>query len=309
MMVCFSERLDLVMAIPSCWRTDCVSNRSSSTPDRRAKQQCCLTGFCGTDSPSPSSFWSRALCFVTGTIVHAAAAEISDRSDLRQPVPRRMVPRRVDRQPKGLIRNSQLSYRANSILEEAMKGTCSFVIGLGIVLMASSATAQPPVVIVDQMQPVIDSSVGSLAIGGASHQRLAQLVTAGHDGRLETLFLAISCSSGHLVVDVRNVSGNQPGDVVLAHVVARAAEVPAIGAVFHSFDLHGSLSVAAGDRFAVVLDDPEGECTISQGPVGDTYAGGDGFFEALPNPPGWVPFSLFASARRDLPFLTVVRLR
>ena len=51
------------------------------------------------------------------------------------------------------------------------------------------------------------------------------------------------------------------------------------------------------------------KCSLEQGPVGDPYAFGDGWFIALPNPVDvWLPISL-GSGRFDLPFETFVRLR
>ncbi len=67
------------------------------------------------------------------------------------------------------------------------------------------------------------------------------------------------------------------------------------------------IAVAVGDRLAMVVSSP-GTCGVLQGPLGDSYAGGSAFFDALPNTPGvWVAFSDFPSARDDLAFQTWVR--
>ena len=183
---------------------------------------------------------------------------------------------------------------------------------LGLLLIAASAQAQgnSPTVFIDQMQPLIDTTVGGLAIGGASHEKLAQTVTVGHDGRLRGVFLPIGCDSGRLVVEIWNVEPNgAPGSLLIARRAFPAEQVTAIGPVFRYFnfeDDHG-LFFFVGNRFAIVLRNPTGTCGIFRGPLGDTYTGGSGFFDALPNPPGWVPFSP-TETRLDLPFMTVMRL-
>jgi hypothetical protein len=47
---------------------------------------------------------------------------------------------------------------------------------------------------------------------------------------------------------------------------------------------------------------------VFQGPPGDSYLGGNLFFDARPNPPGWVCNCEFPGERLDLPFQTVVGL-
>jgi len=64
--------------------------------------------------------------------------------------------------------------------------------------------------------------------------------------------------------------------------------------------------VAPGDVYTLVLRNTGGSCGLLRGPEGDPYAGGEGFFAARPNPPGWIPFSA-TETRLDLPFLVVVR--
>ena len=93
-----------------------------------------------------------------------------------------------------------------------MKSILRFLLGLSLFLVAAPAPAQSPEVFIDQMQPLIDTTVGGLAIGGASHEKLAQTVTVAHDGRLRGVFLPIGCDSGRLVVEIRNVeSSGTPG--------------------------------------------------------------------------------------------------
>jgi len=177
---------------------------------------------------------------------------------------------------------------------------------VAVLSLAMVAAADPPITVLDQVQGVIDDTVGGLAVGGESDQRLAQTVTVGVSGRLVGVMLPIACESGRLVMEIRDVVGGEPGTNVLARTRIPAGRVPNLGPTFQNVPVRGAVSFTAGDEFAVVLDNPTGGCGIFRGPVGDSYAGGQGFFEALPNPPGWVPFSETES-RLDLPFMTVVR--
>jgi len=177
---------------------------------------------------------------------------------------------------------------------------------LTMIMMASTTEAQT--MVIDQVQAVIDTSVGGLAIGGDSNQRLAQTMIAGIDGRLTGIMLPIACESGRLIVEIRDVVAGEPGPNVLSRRRFRAERIPDLGATFQFFRVRGGgLYLMAGDQFAIVLDNRAGSCGIFRGPVGDPYSAGEGFFEALPNPPGWVPFSE-TETRLDLPFMTVVRV-
>ena len=63
---------------------------------------------------------------------------------------------------------------------------------------------------------------------------------------------------------------------------------------------------AVGDRFAIVLLTFPGSCQFLAGPIGDSYSGGDAFFDAPPNPTGWVRICDSPNGRCDLPFQTLV---
>jgi hypothetical protein len=167
----------------------------------------------------------------------------------------------------------------------------------------------PRRVVIDQLQPVIDITVGGAAIGGASEQQLAQTVTVGLDGTLLGVFLPVACNSGRLVVEIRTLNGNTPGDFVVAQGSVDAVSLPSIiPPVFRLIQIGADLPVARGDRFAVVLQNVTGSCGIFRGPLGDSYGSGEGFFQALPNPLGiWVPFSE-TETRLDLPFMTLMQL-
>jgi hypothetical protein len=204
--------------------------------------------------------------------------------------------------------------------------------GLGVLLMSPTAEGQALVLdrvesileetvgalkidggstVLDQMQPIIDFTVGGLTIGGTSEQKLAQTVTAGVTGSMVGVFLPIACATGEVIVEIRALDGHEPGDTVLRRRRVAANDVPPIGptgARFGSYRFLVPLSLSEGDRFAIVVQNATGSCGMFQGPVGDTYARGAGFFDARPNAPGWVPFSEFSGARDDLPFITEMRL-
>ena len=177
----------------------------------------------------------------------------------------------------------------------------------GVLFMTMTAVVEAQSIVIDQMQAVVDDSVGGMAIGGTSDQRLAQTVTVGVSGRLIGIMLPVACESGRLVMEIRDVVGGEPGSTIFARTNLPARRLPDLGPSFQMVPVRGMASFVAGDQFAIVLDNPSGGCGIFRGPVGDSYSGGQGLFEALPNPPGWVPFSE-TEDRLDLPFMTVVRV-
>ncbi len=167
---------------------------------------------------------------------------------------------------------------------------------------------------VDQQQPVIEITAGGLAIGGGSQQKLAQVVTVGVSGFLTEVRFPIACHSADLIIDIEGVTDGRPNGIVLNSETFAGVELPAFGpdpVSFRAFSFARPTLFSAGDRFAIVLKSTgttafEG-CGLFQGPLGDSYAGGDGFFDARPNPEGrWVCLCDFAGGRFDLPFQTVV---
>lgn len=169
------------------------------------------------------------------------------------------------------------------------------------------ASAQSTGNFVDAAQFEIDMKAGGLAVGGASQQRLAQTMTVEVGGNLAGVFLPISCASGKVVVEVRDVGkGDVPGPGVLAVTGARAADLGVPPFRFTYVAMRRPLLLAAGDRISIIVSNPGGECGFAQAPATAAYAGGRGFFEALPNSPGFIPFSDFAGAPDDLPFQLVL---
>jgi hypothetical protein len=158
--------------------------------------------------------------------------------------------------------------------------------------------------VVDQQQPVIDKSVGGTAIGGASEQKLAQVVTAGISGPLMAVKMPIGGSSGDLVIEIQEVTGDEPNGTVLASETFNSTNYPAEDSDgMRRFAFSAPVDITDGHTFAIVLSSPGGSYGIFRGPTGNPYPGGDGFYDARPNTPGrWVPLS----TRRDLPFKTIV---
>jgi hypothetical protein len=159
--------------------------------------------------------------------------------------------------------------------------------------------------VIDQQQPTIDISVGALAIGGDSTQKLAQIVTTGAAGFLTAVRLPIVCETGSsLVVEIQQVASGVPNGVVMTSQTFPGGSLSP-DAAFKDLVFSAPVSFAVGEQFAIVLKS-SGTCAALQGPVGDTYAPGNLYFDALPNRPGWVCVCTFAGARFDLPFQTLV---
>jgi hypothetical protein len=160
--------------------------------------------------------------------------------------------------------------------------------------------------ILDQQQPIVDLSIGGLAIGGGSNQALAQTMTAGISGELAEVQLPAACDPGSdLLVQIEGVSGGTPNNAVLASQLVAGTSLSG-GGVFNPIDFSKPARIEAGSQFAIVLTST-GSCGIFQGPSGNSYSGGNLFFIALPNPAGvWVCNCDFAGASFDLPFKTLV---
>lgn len=181
----------------------------------------------------------------------------------------------------------------------------------------TDAPAPPPSAVVDQTQAATtDPTRPTTAIGGASEQLLAQVVTTGTAGRLIGVGLRVACSSGRLDVEIQGVTpdGRPDGVRVARGRLPASQAAPPLDLATPSRFVRTSppRTMAVGDRFAVVLSST-GTCATLSAPDGDTYAGGDGWFDARPNAPGvWVALDLDDTGVNpafpsDLPFETWVR--
>ena len=168
----------------------------------------------------------------------------------------------------------------------------------------------------DQGQLVVDATADPLTVGGSSQQILGQVVTADSTGQVVEIRMPVSCSGTALRLDIRNVNPDgTPTTPSTAPTFTRLIPNSQVNApldgTLHALSIGGGFRVVAGNRFAIVLSvvDTTGSCGVQQGPVGDPYAFGDGWFIALPNPLDvWAPISI-ATGRFDLPFETFVRVR
>jgi len=158
---------------------------------------------------------------------------------------------------------------------------------------------------IDQQQPIIDGTVGGLAIGGYYNQSLAQIVTAGMTGSHLDERFPIAGDSGNLVIEIQGVGPeDKPNGVVLTSQAFDSADYPSqypSPPTLRSFRFSTPVPFSAGDRFAIVLS-ASGDWGIFQGPPGNPYPGGDAWY-CESAWPAWMPLG---TAAFDLPFQTVV---
>lgn len=183
----------------------------------------------------------------------------------------------------------------------------SFILAIGLLATACDGAPQPGTneTILEPIQPGFAPAAPTHAIGGASEQQLAQTFTIVRDGTLAGVFLPVGCGSGQLEIEIRNVEGDEPGTTVLGSQHFSAESIVTDVTVFKLFRLPG-LPVSAGDRLAMVLRNPTGSCGMASGPEGDPYPGGEAFFDARPNPPGWL--RLFGRGVNDLAFQVMLEV-
>jgi hypothetical protein len=162
----------------------------------------------------------------------------------------------------------------------------------------------------DQQQLSIDTAAGGSVIGGNSEQIIAQVVTAGRSGQLTGVRLPVACASGNLIVEIRGVdaASGEPKGVALTAQTVSGPTIPAFAPAFptlRTVSFAVPITMASGTRFAIVLSSA-GQCVIFPAPAGDPYAGGNGWFDARPNPPHqWRRLNI-GGGRDDVPFETLV---
>jgi uncharacterized protein YjbI with pentapeptide repeats len=168
--------------------------------------------------------------------------------------------------------------------------------------------------LVDQQQPVIDQTAGGLGLfsepstGGAG-QTLVQTVTTGITGSLDAIRLPVQCSSGDLVVQIQGLDPlGLPNGAVLATQITNGMLFPQFApnpGSLRQISFSSPAEFNAGDTFAIVIDAPGGNCDIFEGPIGNPYGAGQGFFDSRPNVTGLQPL-VTSGGRDDLPFQTLV---
>ena len=191
-----------------------------------------------------------------------------------------------------------------------MFATTALVVALSFHL--SSQAHALPIAIADQQQTVIDQSVGGFAVGGFYDQRLAQVVTAGRTGLLTEVRASVSCQSDvTFIVEIQGVTDAKPDGRVFSRTLIPGASLPSDpSAGLRSLPLAAPVFVSAGTQFAIVLDATGPTlfdyCGSFQGPPGDSYGGGQLYFDSRPNAVGvWVCNCEFGpNYSWDLPFQT-----
>ncbi|HEX7706589.1 MAG TPA: hypothetical protein VF701_09045 [Thermoanaerobaculia bacterium] len=175
----------------------------------------------------------------------------------------------------------------------------SILLSIATVAMASPA--------IDQEQVNIDRRV-TLAVGGASEQKLAQVFKAGRDGYLRHVTFPLSCLPYAIVtVSLQKVADGLPSGVVLASEAVSGYLYPTIypapGIAFRIVEFATPAHIYAGEEYAVVLEASGDTCNVWSAPAGDSYLSGRAYFDARPNAPGWVRLdNEDPSGSDDLPF-------
>ncbi|HET8541859.1 MAG TPA: hypothetical protein VFL83_18420 [Anaeromyxobacter sp.] len=127
------------------------------------------------------------------------------------------------------------------------------------------------------------------AVGGSTHQKLAQVVTAGRSGTLVAVAAPVACfGASSLTVEIRGVHVDAAhGDRVVPDATVRASGTtpgellpyfadPA-APDFRMLALSQPVALAAGEQLGFVLS-ADGQCVLAQAPRGDLYAGGEASF-------------------------------
>ena len=157
----------------------------------------------------------------------------------------------------------------------------------------------------DQQQALFGST-GSLAIGGGpnSDQKLGQVVIAGIAGTLISVGLVVACDGDSaLLLQIQEAPLQGPSRVLSSQLVSGIG--PAFPSTFRQYGLATPLPLYRGQQFAIVVHS-SGSCGMRPAPDGDSYPAAHGYFDARPNPPGWLCLCGFAAQPWDLPFQTFV---
>ena len=175
------------------------------------------------------------------------------------------------------------------------------------VLVGSPARAD---FVVDQSNDHIASPTSPTLAIGAAEQKLAQTFVVGMSGQLAKLRLPLACGTGTLLIDIVAQSADDlPTGRLLRRTPVPAEALPGeVTRTFVDIFLISPLAVTAGDRLAIVLSNPTGSCGLLRAELGDTYPSGAAYFDARPNPPGWLSKQEFPGEPWDLPFQTMMEV-
>jgi hypothetical protein len=172
-----------------------------------------------------------------------------------------------------------------------------------LVLSSTVAFAQPHL---NQEQVNLESAFVMALEASSSEQKLAQTFTPSSDGFVSHLAFPMSCdAAANVVVRIEETTGGVPNGVVLGRedvpgTVFTSHSTPAIG--FRLVELRHPVRVRAGVQYAMTLESVGGTCGVWVGPAGNSYGGGAAYFDARPNPSGWVELFDDNGAIHDLAF-------
>jgi hypothetical protein len=188
--------------------------------------------------------------------------------------------------------------------------TAVLTIAMTFLIPPRAAEAAP---LLDQQQTGIVTNA-TLTMGGESAQRIAQTVTAGREGALVRVDLPVLCAgAADLIIEIRDVTtSGLPGATIKSTTTITGTTIPAFSGspTMRQFTLAMSVPLTVGERFAIVLRSTgtiaaTDSCGIYRGPVGDTYTGGDTYFENTLSP-SWTCVCVHPGQMRDVPFRTWV---
>lgn len=159
-----------------------------------------------------------------------------------------------------------------------------------------------------EQQPIVDAAANPLAIYPVgSGQILAQTFTPSKNGLLGYIQLPVSCSPGVLLnIKIRDgLNGPILYDVNVLGLPEIQEGAFQLLQVYDPAVMKG-IKIKKGHEYAFELAAFPGpsavgtSCSIAQGPAGDSYAGGQGYYQDPINGPAFLPMGT------DLPFITEV---
>jgi hypothetical protein len=167
------------------------------------------------------------------------------------------------------------------------RGRAGRIIGLLAALAAVAGAPAAAAPAPDQRQEALNTS-SDVGVGGASEEKLAQVITSGVAGYLSQVDLVIGCASGTTVqLQVVGADTVPLSDVLATQDFSNVPPFPLDGPPpFVSFQLSTRLFMPAQTEFGLVIAATSGECGAITGPDGDTYSRGNLFADSRPNPAG-----------------------
>lgn len=166
--------------------------------------------------------------------------------------------------------------------------------GAAIAMAIAPASVSEAQLWINAEQFRVETTGGPTVVGGSSDQKLAQTFTATRDGYLRILSLPIGCSpTASLTVTISDAPGGMPGTAVLSQqrvsgdvIGGFALDDDDVGFRLIQFDRPAR--VLSGAQYSYILTASSGSCSVIPAEDGDTYSGGEGWFDSRPNPPGWI---------------------